>query len=210
VPSCARMAGREADDDDWQVPTKAALTLTLEELDLDAAASQKRWDSSYSTRGTGVSTAPHTHAAAAFTLSTRNSRAGKASLFDDDPGADRLEDDDVALPSTSANVTSHGARPTAHTETDEPPARAAQLEYEVVDPALLQFERVDFLDDASSGGPLSTHEPSQAPPPPSGQSAGVEGGGGDGQRRKDLSSSSLFAGVEDDAGDDWLRLAKRP
>jgi len=102
------------------------------------------------------------------------------------------------------------ARPTAHTETDEPPARAAQLEYEVVDPALLHFERVDFLDDASSGGPLSTHEPSQAPPPPSGQSAGVEGGGGDGQRRKDLSSSSLFAGVEDDAGDDWLRLAKRP
>ena len=35
----------------------------------------------------------------------------QASLFDDDPGADRLEDDDVALPSTSANVTSHGGMP---------------------------------------------------------------------------------------------------
>ena len=104
-------------------------------------------------------------------------------------------------------------------DADEPRARPPQLEYESVDPALLQSDPVDFLDDASSGAPLLTLEFSEAPRPVSGHSSGGQGGGGDGaggmgevvggggQRRKDM--SSLFVGIEDNAGDDWLRLAKR-
>ena len=126
--------------------------------------------------------------------------------------------------------------PGTQTVTDVPRAmrgnaRGGALEYEHVDPALLHFEQVDFLDDAvgareappiheiarpvsGSGEGTSARSPAITAAP-SGQSrvggTGGEGVGGQGEmvdvvgnRKKDM--SILFAGVEDECGDIFNKL----
>ena len=110
-------------------------------------------------------------------------------------------------------------------------ARGGALEYEHVDPALLHFEKVDFLDDAvgaraappihelarpvPAAGEGASARSAAIPAAPSGQSrvggTGGEGVGGQGEmvdvvgnRKKDM--TSLFAGVEDECGDIFNNL----
>mmetsp|Transcript_69359 Transcript_69359/g.112565 ORF Transcript_69359/g.112565 Transcript_69359/m.112565 type:complete len:233 (-) Transcript_69359:372-1070(-) len=218
------------EDDHWQVATSAAVTMTLEELDLEAASSQKHWDKSYKNREMAQT---DTSSAAALTFSTKSSRTGRGSLFDEDA----LDDS-----STVDDTSSFNCRDFIPVGDEDDESR--KVEYEEMDAALLHPVEADFLNDhdmprdtspyisAHAGSPLRnsavswnetkttdvSYDVSSAP------SCFADGGGGadavearsvwvgagrvtvvSGKETSKLKGSSLFAGLEDDDGSaDWL------
>ena len=144
------------------MPNKAAVTLTLEELELDAAMSQRRRGSSgNATSMTGLKAEKGQgggHFNAAFSLASRASRAGQGSLFDDEEenlagdfpapanGCAGSPRDDTVLPCASAAAGeaagTRGRRDGVSPVLGQAPAALLPSEL-----ALLQCEPADFLED---------------------------------------------------------------
>ena len=144
------------------MPNKAAVTLTLEELELDAAMSQRRRGSSgNATSMTGLKAEKGQgggHFNAAFSLASRASRAGQGSLFDDEEenlagdfpapanGCAGSPRDDTVLPCASAAAGeaagTRGRRDGVSAVLGQAPAALLPSEL-----ALLQCEPADFLED---------------------------------------------------------------